>query len=570
MAKETRRFGMHPQLLFDVIKRQAGTLHKAILEGIMNAVDAQATEIEITITPHAVMIGDNGTGMTDRAVIEKYWETFGQPPEEQEKKTYGQFRMGRGQLFAFGHNVWHTGPFTMKVDIQGKGLDYELIEEHDPATCAEGCHVTVSLYERLLPTDLAQLDRELRVSVKYMPARVMLNGEVITVDVETVKWEQSTDDAYIRLKDNGNLYVYNLGVLVCSHPGHVYGCGGEVVSRKQLKVNFARNEVMSDCPVWRRVKKLVDQKAANKIDRQPALNDSGRQRMIDQLIAGELNHKQAQKLKLLTDVTGRHWSMQQLHFYSFGRTATWAPAGDRRGDRLMQHKLAFVFSEQTLERFGVESLEALFKILRDNVDEHWAAHVEIADFAQLGGELNARCDLVDQADWKPEEELVLDTLRGSFHHLMGYIYGQRELRDAADERRFCSRTLKIGISDCADGWTDGELYIAINRDYIAATGCDLAAWGNYGCLLIHEMCHDTSDQGSHTHSPEFYQLYHDWSSQSLGEFVESCVTRFPTVVERNKRKLSKKQLTNEDRRERAERAGEEFNAALAAKTKTRK
>ena len=39
---ETRRFKPHPQLLLDVIQRQAGTLGKAVLEAVMNAVDAKA------------------------------------------------------------------------------------------------------------------------------------------------------------------------------------------------------------------------------------------------------------------------------------------------------------------------------------------------------------------------------------------------------------------------------------------------------------------------------------------------------------------------------------------------
>ena len=43
---ENRRFGMSPNLLMDVIRRQAGTLQKGVLEAVMNAVDARATEID--------------------------------------------------------------------------------------------------------------------------------------------------------------------------------------------------------------------------------------------------------------------------------------------------------------------------------------------------------------------------------------------------------------------------------------------------------------------------------------------------------------------------------------------
>jgi len=38
---EQRKFQMHEKLLLDVIKRQAGTLQKAVLEGVMNSEDLQ-------------------------------------------------------------------------------------------------------------------------------------------------------------------------------------------------------------------------------------------------------------------------------------------------------------------------------------------------------------------------------------------------------------------------------------------------------------------------------------------------------------------------------------------------
>ena len=44
---DTRKFRMHPDLLFSVIKAQAGTLAKALMELVMNSVDAGASRIEI-------------------------------------------------------------------------------------------------------------------------------------------------------------------------------------------------------------------------------------------------------------------------------------------------------------------------------------------------------------------------------------------------------------------------------------------------------------------------------------------------------------------------------------------
>jgi hypothetical protein len=49
LGRRNAHFKMHPKLLLDVIQRQAGTLSKAILEGVMNAVDAGATHGAITL-----------------------------------------------------------------------------------------------------------------------------------------------------------------------------------------------------------------------------------------------------------------------------------------------------------------------------------------------------------------------------------------------------------------------------------------------------------------------------------------------------------------------------------------
>lgn len=43
--KESRAFRMHKDLLWSVIQSQSGTFEKALLELVMNAVDANATEV---------------------------------------------------------------------------------------------------------------------------------------------------------------------------------------------------------------------------------------------------------------------------------------------------------------------------------------------------------------------------------------------------------------------------------------------------------------------------------------------------------------------------------------------
>lgn len=52
---ETRAFKVHPQLLFDVIQRQAGTLTKALCEGVMNSIDAGSKAVDVKIAEDSVV-----------------------------------------------------------------------------------------------------------------------------------------------------------------------------------------------------------------------------------------------------------------------------------------------------------------------------------------------------------------------------------------------------------------------------------------------------------------------------------------------------------------------------------
>ena len=65
---ERRSFSMHPRLLYDVIRRQAGSLGKAVLEAVMNAADARATRVEVTIEPDRVLIMDDGQGFQSEEI----------------------------------------------------------------------------------------------------------------------------------------------------------------------------------------------------------------------------------------------------------------------------------------------------------------------------------------------------------------------------------------------------------------------------------------------------------------------------------------------------------------------
>jgi hypothetical protein len=94
--------------------------------------------------------------------------------------------MGRGQLFAFGMNCWETGSFTMTVDIKRCGLDYELSTRAKKTT---GCKIVIQLYDKLLPSQIGAIERELDLWCRWAPISVFVNEQAINRDPALAKWD---------------------------------------------------------------------------------------------------------------------------------------------------------------------------------------------------------------------------------------------------------------------------------------------------------------------------------------------------------------------------------------------
>lgn len=540
-----------------MIKDQAGTLWKAILEGLMNLVDAGATEASLEITRKKVILDDNGRGFTSEEEIDSNFAVFGMPQTEVEKlqKKYGKYRMGRGQMFAFGVNSWRTGEFQMDVDINKPPppeSPYSLnFQQTSGLEHRQGCRVEIQLYQSLSNTAHAELLKTVERVARYISIPITLNGEIFTVDPAEAKWDFETDEAYIKFRANGELSIYNQGVLIMELAHWRLGCGGEVVCKIAPMVNFARNDIKDVCPVWKAVKKKVNREATRRNTSKPRLDDGARERLATQIVDGELKDFEARKVKIFTDVTGKHWKLRQLT--GFSQKVSNAPMYSSIGDKLMQRKLGIVLADDTLERFGLE-LGPLVELMNKQLEDYHSKFQAI-DFEVLSEGMDEYHELVPEVDWKPDEQLVLQLLDSAQVYLL-----HNAPPDMGTVRR---RTLTIGESD-ADGWTDGRSYICIARDFIKKTGILAAAWPAYAHLLIHEYCHDVCSAGSHIHSDEFYRHYHDWTSnyRAIPGFFGHCLHQLPNRAATIERRLNKRQLKNQDKIEAAQRAAE----ALAAKS----
>lgn len=561
-VREVRQLKMHERLLYNVILKQAGSLAKAFLEGIMNSIDAGSPYCDIALTKRLAMLEDGGRGIVDLDEIERFFDTFGQPHKEEENKVYAKFRMGRGQLFAYGRNKWRTGPFEMDVDIKGKGLQYDLTTHPDNAS---GCLIEVELYDELLPSDFAETERLLQHWVRYAPIPVTVNGELYSGDPEREKWDFVTDEAYIRLDSTATLSIYNLGIWVMDSSAHRFGTGGTVVSRKQLDVNFARNDITSTCPVWKKVRPLINQTATEKnLSQAGSLDNDARQRLVDQFLQGELGEHDFSKLRLFTSVGGAQHTFQQLCCQD---VLSVAPKGSRLGDKLHKSKTAFILSSDTLDRFGVRSVEALVAKVSRLV--HRCFDPRCVDFEEISAGMSDKYMIVPVAEYTAMEKVwikLVESCKWALELPREFEVDLTLPRNLPSGRSGCAaqRQTIIGTSDCCNGWTDSSTYVAIDRSFLKRLKVSISGFNELGRLMLHEYCHNTPDTVDHDHDQAFYEQFHDAVKRgSLGNFNEQCFGTVPLAFQQVGRQLTKAINKQRDRQVAAKQAHEKFDAIVA-------
>lgn len=541
-AVERRSFKMHDKLLLDVITRQAGSLEKAVAEAVMNSIDAKATRIDVKLTATKVLISDNGEGFKDRESLIKVFEVFGQPHSEEEGKIYGTFRMGRGQGFAFGRNVWRSGEFEMEVDIRKTFLDYDLKSglKHQP-----GCSVMIELYSPIASYSQRWVHDEIVKMVKYVTAEVRINDEVVNTDPRTKKWSYETDDAWIDVTDARYMRVYNLGVYTNERAAGDFGAGGTVVSKKQFKMNFARNDIINDCEIWKRVKSFVHDKVDSSNKDKGRLTEAGRMRLADKLRTGLLTPIERYQAPVFKDAIGRWWSVEKMikSQWRFDKKISMGdPKEDRRGDRMMQMGLCLVLdSSWAVHHFGVKTLQQL-------IDDHILPAVEDKSkwkfeqkaFEDVVGTLGNSFELVDAKKWSPIEQAVVNSVVSAQRH---FVEAMKAVTGGSQN----PRKIAIGKSGAAEGWTDGSTYIAIERDWLRKNGTDMPGFVKLGLLIAHEYCHDSESGTGHVHDDGFHQYFHDLVNLALDKFVDTAFANYGKYIVTAGKRLTRAQLAERDR-----------------------
>lgn len=555
-------FELDPQIIHHIIHSQAGSIGKALIELLMNSVDARATSVHLHLSREGFTCSDDGQGFTSREDVINYFGRFGTPHQEGDA-TYGRFRLGRGQIMAHARTHWQSVNWQMHVDTRVMGYSYEL---DDLSPTRAGCAITGEWYEPLSDAELMSATQELRDLVRYTPVSVTLNDRIITRNPASEKWDAEDDFAWYRLREDGAVSIYNQGVLVRHDPGHLWGVGGLIVSKQAVALNVSRTEILrKTCPVWAGIGKHFGKLAAAMTAKtgEHRKTESRREKTARALMAGEGNivelYAREEVITLLPGkkhVTLTDFLRQCRRFTPGGYEGCYSVADGRndvpRGEQLASAGIAVVVHPLTLTRFGcyskeefAENLVLIHENLRTHSPRSWystgAFEPAIIDFDTLSEAFVERTQLVSEKNaLDAETRRAWTALRWCLHQYARCCTGGRVVWSSS-ARGGKNFTILLGESTSAEAWTDGETYIACNVNVVRRLRTDpLRTAGYLFSLIEHESAHegDSMDCG---HDEAFYQRFHDISINMADvrqRYIHVWMMKYTTSMESDGKKAS--------------------------------
>jgi hypothetical protein len=520
-------FELDPQIIHHIIYSQAGSIGKAIIELLMNSVDAEASQVRLTMTREGFVCVDDGKGFASEEDVKRYFGRFGTPHQEGDA-TYGRFRLGRGQIMAHAKTLWQSNAWQMDVDTRAMGYHYDL-QPLSPAIA--GCKIQGTWYDGLTDAEFMSAVQEIRDLVRYTPVTVHLNGKVITRDPRHEKWDAEDDVAWYRVAAEGAVSIYNQGVLVRHDSSHLWGAGGLIVSKKAIGLNVSRTEILrKTCPVWqvisKQFNKMSNEMASKLGDHRKT--EARRQKSVRNMLEGHPDIAQIfNNEEVITILPGkRHVTMRDFlskceHAYKAKRQFAVAsgPFDVPKGESIARNGICCVVHTQTLERFNAynttDFVDRLAEI-RDNLladGKDWATRrvyvPQPLDFEILRDALVEHTWVVSEKTLDRETRRAWTALRWCLQQYAALCTGGEVWRSSHWVRGGKQFAILLGESNSARAWTDGKSFIALDKGIVEKLKKDPLRTVAYAFSLVeHEISHegDSLDCG---HDEAFYQRFHD-------------------------------------------------------------
>lgn len=504
---DIKQFTVSPSIIRHLIESQAGSVEKAVLEAVMNGIDARASRVDIEFAgTGGIVISDDGHGFRSRADIEKHFAVFGfdhdTDDERKRGRSLGRFGLGRGQLMAFAATKWETNRFRMDVDIRGKDLAFKLTESR--RSLFDGCRITARLYEPMRNVAKQAAIDEIKRQTLYAPVAVYIDGKRVNKDPDDVAWTADTGEFRFLERPHAvrGVNIYNLGVFVRRYPHSRMGVSGDLVSKRNFKLNMARNDVIqSTCPMWKKALKLIGSYAARRQTR-GRLDDNDRMAIIRNLLGGEYDPANWRGTPLIKLVNGRHADPDKLWCHAGGSVALAPSRHSQIGETVHRQKRAAVVAPDMLEWFGASDLDELLA----RMNRIWPIKFTAADFDSIAADYSSSHSLLPDKDLSKSDGAILDALRTMSSEMCWQLKRIHSKGIMPHEPGY--RKAQLGASDTAQAWTDGRSCVTFDRVMaarLAAAG--VAGFGTLAAIMLHEYMHDEPDDKTHAHGPGFYEAY---------------------------------------------------------------
>jgi hypothetical protein len=524
MSAETRAFTLHPEMVNAIITKQSGSAQKALLELVMNSVDAGATSVSLDLNSNGFVLADNGKGMASREEILKYWETFAQPHEAGDA-TFGVHRIGRGQVMALASTEWRTNAFTMTVDHKNRPGEYQLSEDQPHQS---GMKITGNWYRAI---KLPNVIFELKKLCRFIDVDLVLNGKPISIRPNTKEWTHSNAEAWFDLDHSSDqpLIVYNLGAYVADFPHTKFGLSGTIVSRQQLSLNFARNDILPDCKVWSKIEDYLRGIRNNVVLNGPLTRASDRAVVLEMLSRGEVNLAAVRDKPLITTVEGKVVTINDV--IATPEFAVVPSLFIKKAEALARSTGAMMLKQGVATALGVTTPEQMIETLqiigkRDNSPVVPPAPVKPIDIKSAYNALVADDRVTETvADLTKRELAAMEALR----------LGNPRLAHALRTHGFGAvsvRPLIVGRLKGAAACTDGQT-IVFDSNYLKSSFQSTGGFHAVVLTLIHEYGHQARhDQG--VHDFEFYEAFHNILERPVLDVIFTIVEQMITAHNQGK------------------------------------
>jgi len=527
----------HENLLKDIITRQAGDWKKGLLEMTQNAVDSHRWRIKgvgnnkpyifIKATPNKLVFMDQGAGLgpkpvkqdgrwilpkTDIDFISRIFGVFGNSIKDA-NEDLGAFGMGRGQSISIIYDAEKdklAGKITVETSRHGHTfrLTNFRVDEELSFDIEYVGHRKSRKYGTTwtIESEKPMFDRTEIIS--YLRRSVV--GHVIVFIDEDGTQERVTQAPAGRKIERGyatfwverdatSFNIYDR-VLFVEEVDFLEGVGGTIVAHDALKVNFARNEVVSSCPILRKVKQDIANIFYEEMDKTP-----------------DKNLRPCQRSSMLALMKLEHDSQG---FSSFDDRKIFTLANGKKVDWNKLSRQSEVFYSKEGSRAADRAIQAGVLVLDRNVhgydDRSLIGDMGLPtfDFDDDGNETAAQFKAAIYKDIKnptKNEKKMVEWLTESSRHLT-------------------EREIKVGSGPKDTGaWTDGITYITFTRKTLSRLWS--RSHGIKSIFLVlssetfsHEIAHDNDDRDTDYHSYSFDEN-HIKKWKKLTEYIAGMMVK---------------------------------------------